>query len=375
MNNPPKILVADDSPVDALLISRLLQREGYLVLSAENGIAAYDLAVSQQPDLILLDIMMPGQDGYAVCQLLKQNTTTSDIPVIFVTAKSETTDKVKGLNVGGIDYIAKPFRPAEVMARVQTHLRLKATYEENLEYHKALLQAQKMASITTLADGTAHNINNLMGTVIGYTDLLRENLSHEDNAYKYTDKVLEASQRAADLARDLLTYANAVHSTASSVDMRELFQRMIRLYGDKKLDSIRLDLHIPQDIPKIEADEDQILQALSNIFVNSREAIPDGGTIAISVGMGPLPPNVHCNGSEFVTDDYLIISISDDGAGMSEETVKRIFEPFFTTKKTVGVGLGLSAACGIIQKHKGAISVETKPGAGSTFRVYLPAST
>ena len=150
MNRAQKILVVDDTPIDVLLLSRLLRQEGYFVLNAEDGTSGYNLAVAQQPDLILLDVMMPGQDGYGVCRSLKENELTENIPVIFVTARAETIDKVTGLNAGGVDYVTKPFQSAEVMERIRTHLKLKAMHEENEEYHRAILQLQKMASVTIM---------------------------------------------------------------------------------------------------------------------------------------------------------------------------------------------------------------------------------
>lgn len=372
MNNPPKILVVDDIPIDVLLLSKVLRQEGYHVLSAENGTSAYSIATSQNPDLILLDVMMPGQDGYGVCQSLMENSVTAETPVIFVTAKTKTVDKIRGLNVGGVDYITKPYKPAEVVARIHTHLRMRAINEENLEYQKAILRSQKAASVSTLAGGVAHNINNLMGAVIGYTDMLRSTLEHDQEAYRYTDKVLEASQRAADLANDLLMYTKVGRGTMSSVNVRELLEKMLKLYSGKELGESRVEMTIPEDIPEIQANSDQLLHALSNIFMNSLEAAPNGD-IAISVSTGTPPSNVHCNGSESAAQTYAVISISDTGPGMDEETIERIFEPFFTTKQTVGVGLGLSATCGIIKKHKGAIAVDSNQGEGSTFHIYLPA--
>ena len=130
MNNPPKILIIDDTPANVLLLCQMLRWAGYHVLSAEGGADGYNLAVSQRPDLILLDVEMPGMDGYEVCSALKMNKCTSDIPVIFVTARTETVDKVKGLDIGGVDYITKPFQHAEVTARIRAHLRLMAIYEK-----------------------------------------------------------------------------------------------------------------------------------------------------------------------------------------------------------------------------------------------------
>jgi len=372
MNNPSKILVVDDTAAGVLLLSRLLQKNGYVVLTTGDGEQGYKMAVSEQPDLILLDVMMPGKNGYEVCQDLKKNELTAEIPVIFVTSRTETIDKIEGLNAGGVDYVTKPFHPVEVIARVRTHLELKAMYEENLEYHRELLRSQKMASITTLAGGVAHNINNLMGAVMGYADMLHDRLQHDEKSQIYTDKILKASQRIAELTKNLLMYGRASRSTISTVNLRELLGKMVQLYSRTRPNGPSIDLQIPPEVPELQADRDQILQALSNIFVNAQEATPPGGTVTISVRVGQLPDDLHRELSGSAMDSYAIISISDTGVGMNQETIKKIFEPFFTAKQTVGVGLGLSAVHGIIQKHKGAISVDTRVGEGSTFHVYLP---
>ena len=375
MNKTQKILVVDDTPIDVLLLSRLLRQEGYAVSGAEDGTSGYNLAVAQQPDLILLDVMMPGQDGYGVCRSLKENELTANIPVIFITARAEPIDKITGLNAGGVDYVAKPFQPTEVMARIRTHLRLKAMHEENMELHRAILQLQRMASVTALTHGIAHDINNLINNLVevatGHVDMTKSNLHHDHKAYQYTDEALEASQHASDLAKELLTYIKAGSNAISDIDIQELLGKMLILYGNGDLSKAHVDIQTSQDIPKIQANAEQILQALSHIFVNSREATPDDGVITISADTGQLPPNVICNGSDSATETYVIVSISDTGSGMDEEMILKIFDPFFTTKQA-GAGLGLSAASSIIEKHKGAISVESKPGEGSTFRVYLP---
>lgn len=372
MNNPSKILIIDDTPASVLLLSRLLSKDGYIVLIAEDSEQGYNMAVSEQPDLILLDVIMPGRDGYEICSALKENYLTAEIPVIFVTAKVEIVDKIRGLDIGGVDYVTKPFQPAEVIARVRTHLELKAMYEENLEYHRELLRSQKMASITTLAGGVAHNINNLMGAVMGYADMLHDRLQHDEKSQIYTDKILKASQRIAELTKNLLMYGRASRSAISTVNLRELLGKMVQLYSRTRPNGPSVDLQIPPEVPEMQADGDQILQALSNIFVNAQEATPPGGTVTISVRVGQLPDDLHREISGSAMDSYTIISISDTGVGMDQETVEKIFEPFFTTKQTVGVGLGLSAAYGIIQRHKGTISVDTRVDEGSTFHVYLP---
>ena len=372
MNNPPKILVVDDARSNVMLLSSLLGKNGYDVLEAGDSEQGYEIAVTEIPDLILLDVIMPGKDGYEVCRMLKGNSLTAGTPVIFVTARAEIVDKVAGLNAGGVDYITKPFDSAEVVARVRTHLELKAVYEENLEYQRELLRSQKMASITTLASGIAHNINNLMGVVIGYADMLHSDLENDKKSQLYADKILDASQRISDLTKNLLMYGRASRGAMSIINLKELLKKMVQLYSNSSPNGPMIDLQIPPDIPEIQADRDQVFQALSNIFVNAQEATPSGGSVSISVSIDQLPDDLRHETSRPGITNYVIISISDTGVGMSQETADRIFEPFFTSKQTVGVGLGLSAAYGIIQKHEGTISVDTKQGEGSTFHVYLP---
>ena len=372
MHNPPKILIVDDARMNLVLLSRLLITDGYEVVEAKDGEGGYAAALSESPDLILLDVMMPGTDGYEVCRMLKANEAVASIPVIFVTAMSETVDKVKGLEIGAVDYITKPFQSAEVLARVRTQIKLAATNEENLEYHRELLESQRVASISTLAGGIAHNINNLLGTVIGYTDMLYGRLAGDEKAQKYTEKVLDAAQRIADLTNSLHMYSHAGRGDMTKLQIGDLLTKMVHLYTEKDSKHLNIDLQIADGIPEIWADANQLIRAISNIFVNAQEVSKPNSTITIGASTGRLPEKSMCGSADSSAEDYVIVSITDTGPGMEPETVKEIFEPFFTTKETVGAGLGLSAACGIIDKHGGKISVDTEKGAGSTFHVYLP---
>ena len=358
--------------MNLVLLSRLLITDGYEVVEAKDGEGGYAAALSESPDLILLDVMMPGTDGYEVCRMLKANEAVASIPVIFVTAMSETVDKVKGLEIGAVDYITKPFQSAEVLARVRTQIKLAATNEENLEYHRELLESQRVASISTLAGGIAHNINNLLGTVIGYTDMLYGRLAGDEKAQKYTEKVLDAAQRIADLTNSLRIYSCAGKGDMTKLQIGDLLTKMVHLYTEKDSKHLNIDLQIADGIPEIWADANQLIRAISNIFVNAQEVSKPNSTITIGASTGRLPEKSMCGSADSSAEDYVIVSITDTGPGMEPETVKEIFEPFFTTKETVGAGLGLSAACGIIDKHGGKISVDTEKGAGSTFHVYLP---
>lgn len=141
-NATPSILIVDDEPLNIKLLDIVLKKNGYQTITAENGPAARARAQEDHPDLILLDVMMPGEDGYSTCAQLKQNGATADIPVIFISALNDTTSKVRGLDVGGVDFISKPFEKAEVLARVKVHLKLRLTYKALIE-----AQAQRLAQV------------------------------------------------------------------------------------------------------------------------------------------------------------------------------------------------------------------------------------
>jgi len=372
MRNPPEILIIDDNQDNIYLLSWILENSGYHTTCCDNGNSGYELAVLNKPDLILLDVTMVGKNGYEVCQSLKENAITSNIPIIFVTARDSINDKIKGFEIGGADYITRPFQNAEVIARIRNQLNLKAMYEENLEYYKEIINSQKMASITTLAGGIAHNINNLMGTIMGYADMLREELDDNTKTKKYSQMILEASERVSVLTKNLLSYARAGREAESRININKLLEKMVNLYKDKSKDQVQVNMSLSKDILEVYGDQERIMQAIANIFINAQEATQTGGIITIKSHKGLLLEKYDCGEPEDTGIDYVIISISDTGPGIDEEALKMIFEPFYTTKETVGAGLGLSAACGIIQKNKGAISVDTKIGEGSAFHIYLP---
>lgn len=371
MDNMPKILIVDDTLTDTNLLSRLLEKNGYDVQTINNGNKICNFLESNKPDLILLDIMTADTDSYETCRKIKEDKTNSEIPIIFIAERTETDDIIERLDSGGIDYITKPFSTVEALARIRIHLKIKSMYEQNLLYQKELLMSQKMASITTLAGGIAHNINNLMGAVVGYTDMLRISLNGHDKARDYTEKILEASQRVTELTHNLLTYSRAIRSEPINVNVKDLLQNMVMLYGNSSQNA-NLDINIPDSISEVYVDRTQVSRALANIFINAKEVTPKDSTVSISVNTDSIPRNVRSDTSNIQKDDYVVISISDKGPGMDELTANRIFEPFFTTKQTVGSGLGLSAASGIIQKNNGFIHLDTKLGKGSTFHIYLP---
>src|ERR1044071_4103401 len=169
----PSILVVDDQPINVQLLKRKLEREGIRIIAAYTGLEALEFVKKDKPDLILLDVMMPDMDGIEVCQRLQASEETRGIPVIFITARTTKESKLEGLNVGAVDYITKPIDLDETLARVQTQLRFVQINRELVELQRRLGESRRSATIGAVTQGIAHNLNNLLGVVIGYIDLIK----------------------------------------------------------------------------------------------------------------------------------------------------------------------------------------------------------
>src|SRR6478752_9266340 len=199
----PKILVVDDQPINVQLLKRKLEREGMAVATAYSGQEALNLVASDKPDLILLDVMMPEMDGIEVCQRLQADSDTKTIPVIFITARTSKEGKIEGLGVGAVDYITKPIDLDETLARVQTQLRFVQINRELLDLQRRLGDARRAATIGAVTQGIAHNLNNLLGVVIGYLDLVKAYYDKPEQVKKNAQHVEEAVNRIVVIIKQL----------------------------------------------------------------------------------------------------------------------------------------------------------------------------
>jgi two-component system, cell cycle sensor histidine kinase and response regulator CckA len=237
-----------------------------------------------------------------------------------------------------------------------------------------LLQSQKMESIGNLAGGIAHGFNNLLGGILGYATFAKRKLSNRDKIYQSIEAIERSAQRAAELTKQLLGFARRGKYQVRPIDCNALIGE-IALILQRTIDP-RIAIEVDPDplLSLIEGDEAQIQQALMNICLNARDALPKGGSLKIASRNQRMIPDQAFRQRGMKEGSYIRLTISDTGTGMSPEVRERIFEPFFTTKaKGQGTGLGLSMVYGIIQNHGGMIEVQSQPGRGSTFAVFLPA--
>jgi CheY-like chemotaxis protein len=401
--NKGEILVVDDTPANLKLLMDMLSSHGYKVRPAADGEQALAAVAMRQPELILLDIKMPGIDGYEVCRRLKSDTKSEEIPVVFISALDTLGDRVKGFELGAVDYITKPFQREEVLVRVHTHLQL-SKMRKNLEElvderteelreayqslqeseaktresEKQLRQAVKMEAIGTMAGGIAHDFNNLLSVIVGFGELAQADLPDDHPVQYELEQILKAGKRATELTKQILTFSRQEEGEFKPVYLQSLVKEVLKLLRSSLPSTICIKENISADCGTILADATRIHQVLMNLCINAKHAMEeDGGTLSVSLaqievtGSSGIPSH-----PEIEYGMYLDLTVSDTGCGMSALTMAKIFDPFFTTKeKGRGTGLGLAVVYGIVKTHRGIITVSSELGKGATFHVYLPVIT
>jgi len=354
----PKILVVDDQPINVQLLKRKLEREGISVVTAYSGQEAIDQVAAEKPDLILLDVMMPDMDGIEVCQRLQSQESTRSIPVIFVTARSSKEGKLEGLGVGAVDYITKPIDLDETLARVQTQLRFVAINREMLDLQRRLVEARRAATIGAVTQGIAHNLNNLLGVVIGYLDLIKAYHDRPDQVKKNAQHVEEAVQRIVTIIKQLSSLVIKTRLPTEKFSLSQLLAGGVkRFQTDHKIDA-PVTIENPLGDLIVDTHVEVFEDLLSKILINAWEAYDHAPESARPILLTTALVE-RTNEGRFVR-----ITIEDQGKGIEPEIRDHMFEPFISSKHTVGVGMGLTVARHALRNMGGDLTVEDRPGGG-----------
>jgi len=245
---------------------------------------------------------------------------------------------------------------------------------ERKRLEEQLLQSQKMEAVGQLAGGVAHDFNNILTAIVGYTDLLAEDLSANTRHREDLEEIRKAARRAAALTRQLLAFSRKQVLEPRVVDLNAIVQNMDKMLRSLISENIELKAQFAPNLAAARADPNQLEQVIMNLAINARDAMPDGGTLTIETGNAKLDEDYAAKHISVVPGEYVMLAVSDTGCGMDQDTQARIFEPFFTTKPAGrGTGLGLSTVYGIVKQSGGNIWLYSEPGKGTTFKVYLPA--
>jgi PAS domain S-box-containing protein len=258
-------------------------------------------------------------------------------------------------------------------ARAASELERKREERRQELLEEQLRRSQKLEAVGTLAGGVAHDFNNLMTAVLGHAYLIKESAAGQAEILRAAEVIEKTAERAADLTRKLLGFARQGRTQNVPLDLHALVRDVQELLSRTLDENIQIESELLARSSVVRGDPDQIHQVLLNLALNGRDAMPAGGVLLFQTDEVTLPAQGESAPLELAPGEYLRLAVSDTGVGIAQEVRERIFEPFFTTKQVgQGSGLGLAMAYGILHSHGGAIEVESEPGAGATFRIYLP---
>lgn len=371
MTNKAKILIVDDNIDTVELLTKRFHAEGYNTSEAYDGEQALQQVGEYQPDLIILDIMMPKIDGYEVCRRLKSSEDTRLIPIIMLTAKGKIPDKIKGLGIGADDYIPKPFDYRELSQRVRYWTAVKMEVEERLgeikRLEKELIKSERLAAIGQTVASLAHYIKNILFGLKGGVYLVNEALKEDDtDSLKDGWDMLGSNMgRISGLVLDLLEYSRERKPEYEKCLPNEIADEVCKLMKEgAKEYGIEIAEDFDPSMGEAVMDPRGIHRCLLNLVSNARDACiydPDEGKKWV------------VQVRTILEDDGTVrFEVTDNGCGMDEEVKKKLFTSFFTTKEGRGTGLGLLNTQKIVEEHGGTITVNSQPGKGSTFIIRLP---
>ncbi|MBB3860669.1 signal transduction histidine kinase [Novosphingobium hassiacum] len=418
MNNagePIHFLIVDDLEENLVALEALLRRDGLSFLRARSGEEALELLLRHEIALALLDVQMPGMDGFELAEFMRGSERTRHVPIIFLTAGSaDGQRRFRGYEAGAVDFIQKPIEGdilsskatvffdlhrqrreieqqskalADAAGRLEMQVhertaelehaleRLRAETAERERAEASLRQSQKMEAVGQLTGGIAHDFNNMLTGIIGSLDLMRRRI--EAKRYEELDRFMDAAttsaQRAASLTHRLLAFSRRQSLDPQPLDINALIGSITPLVHNALSEQIALETTLAEDLPAVLADANQLENAILNLVLNARDAMPEGGRLVIETahedfGMpcATIPPGLSAG-------HYVTVAVSDTGTGIPQDVMDKVFDPFFTTKPVgLGTGLGLSMVYGFAKQSGGAVQLDSRPGLGTTVRLHLP---
>ena len=362
----PKILVVDDQPINVQLLKRKLEREGMTVITAYSGQEALNLVAADKPDLILLDVMMPDMDGIEVCQRLQADDETRSIPVIFITARTSKEGKIEGLGVGAVDYITKPIDLDETLARVQTQLRFVQVNRELIDLQRRLGESRRAATIGAVTQGIAHNLNNLLGVVIGYVDLIKAYHDKPELVKKNAQHLDDAVSRIVNIIKQLTNLVVRNRPPFARISLTRMLESGIRRYQSDQRITQPVTIENPLGDMMIDTNLEVFEDCLAKLLTNAWESYGDAPDEQRAINLRIEPVSQGEEGK------YVQIHIEDRGHGLDDEIKDHAFEPFISSKHTVGVGMGLTVARHAMRNLGGEVSLANREGGGAVCTIRHP---
>ncbi len=389
--NKPRIMIIDDDPAIILIIKKFIGKFGYHIFTEEDSLNALESVKKAAPNLILLDIEMPGMNGFQVLDQLKADENLKNIPVIFLTSDEKISSKVKVFEAGAADYLVKPVHLRELEIRMKNQIRLAdnqlkleqfAHEMEALAQERAaqLVHTDRLSTLGTLAAGVAHEINNPATFIMTNLKVLENYYAYMEPYIKQIEKENPAETRFNAILNEVPKVFKDMRSGVERISIivntltdysrkREHYSETINLadclhdamvFTKHRLKSIETDVDIPQKQCTVIGSRQQLTQVITNLITNAADAVEGLANPKLKITLE-------------IKIGKFILAIEDNGPGVPPDIIEHIWTPFFTTKAPgVGTGLGLSICQSIVQNHNGKLSVKNSLGSGACFYLELP---
>lgn len=363
-----RILQVEDSELDAELVLGELDADGldYEVRLVDDERPYVEALETFRPDIVLSDLSMPGFSGQRALELLRAR--DDDTPFIFISATLGEEAAIEALRNGATDYILKQ-NPARLASAVRRALSEAEAQRAARRAESELIRAQRFEALAMLAGGLSHDLRNLLQPLLLAGDSLQD-YADDPRLARLGTLVRDCGKRGLDMVQSMLSFARGARR-AEQVRLGGLLEALDLLLQGSLPRSIAMEVALDDPDISFEGNHTELQQCLLNLCLNAIQAMPDGGHLRIASSRCRLPENFFLSGEEPRDGEYLCLVVADTGEGMDEHTLERLFEPFFTTKKT-GTGLGLLSCKRIVASHGGVMRVESRPGEGTRFQLYIP---
>ena len=380
-DNPIRVLLIEDNKGDARLIQEIISETTWGLFEiqvTEKLLEGIDALSGSIFDMVLLDLSLPDSSGLDTLAKIQAN--APQTPVVVLTGHDDDLMAIEAVRRGAQDFLVKGHIDAELISRaIRYSIERKHAEKEKDRLQFQLSQAQKMEAIGTLAAGVAHDLNNVLTGLINYPELLLIKMG-KDNPFKdHILKIKKSGEKAASIVQDLLTLARRGVAVAQVANLEAIVREYLISPECEKLKQFHPDVLIKTDFEdkllNILGSPIHLFQTVMNLVSNAAESMPDGGEILISTKNIPIDTRINDH-ADLRAGNYIVLSVTDTGTGMTSEDMKRIFEPFYTKKVMgrSGTGLGLAVVWGTIKDHNGHIDIKSTIGKGTTFTLYFPAT-
>ncbi len=358
------MLVVDDVSSNRLVLRRILEKNNYQVLEACSGGEALQMLKGQRIDIALLDVIMPDADGFSVCRQIRRHTPANELPVLFITAKTEDSDLAEGFLAGGNDYITKPINSIVLLARLRAQAELLRTNRALAETYVQLAQKKRMETVGVFSAAVAHNFNNILGTVLGSAELIEICAEKGSSISQAAELIIAASQRGARLVDSLITFTKPSERSAVVAPL-SVINSVLSLVQTVCEPGITFDIRLPESLPALKISDENLAHILIELLKNAIDAVERSGTISLTVvGQG----------------NAATITVCDTGPGIAAGIREHVFEPFYSTKdldpagkmSLTGAGLGLCTVYNLLAQAGGSIEIVKSDNSGCTIKVQIP---